>query len=113
VIDELRWRRALLRHNVNRHLDRLLLWLAARLPHRLIAWVLAHVGAAAIRGDEHPAQLGWMDVVGRWDRGELHGRAALRRDKRRCDCRGTWNQVCDTCQGVTGDERDVDPVTTP
>lgn len=92
-----------------RHTERGMRWLAARLPHRLTAWVLAHVAAATIRPDEHPADARWMDLVGRWDRGELHGRAAYRRDRRRCDCRGTWNQVCDVCQGVTGDERDVEP----
>lgn len=61
-----------------RHTEQAMRWLAARLPHRLIAWVLAHVAAATIRPDENVADARWVELVGRWDHRELQGRAAER-----------------------------------
>lgn len=73
-----RWRLALARHEINKRIDHALLWTAARLPHRLTCWVLAHVAAATLRGDENAADARFMDLNGRWTNRELQGNAAKR-----------------------------------
>ena len=63
---------------LHRRTDHALLWVAARLPHRLTAWVLAHVAAATLRPDEIVGAVPFMELSRRWDHRELQGRAAER-----------------------------------
>jgi hypothetical protein len=81
--DGLRFRIRLLVAQADRQLDHLTLWVAARLPHRLITFVIAHVGAATIRGNEIVPDARFMELYGRWVNRDLTGRAAQRHGRNR------------------------------
>lgn len=49
--------------------DRLAMWLAWRLPRRLVRWAYIRVGAAATTGqysDTVVPEISMMDALGRW-----------------------------------------------
>jgi len=52
--------------------DKILLWLAYRLPRRLVLWCAVRVGANATTGEwstQVVPDLLFMDALKRWDRG--------------------------------------------
>ena len=52
--------------------DKILLWLAYRLPRRLVLWCAVRVGANATTGEWNTQvvpDLLFMDALKRWDRG--------------------------------------------
>ena len=81
AIETARFQVALTRAKVNGHIGRLYAWLAQRLPHEFVSRVLAHVGAATIRDNEHPAEALYMELFRRWDHRELQGKAAERHER--------------------------------
>lgn len=82
VAGTLRFRAALLRHKIGKRRDLVTLWIASRLPHRLIGWVFVHVIAATVRGNENPGEPTAMDLYGRWLDRDLVGRAAGRHQRK-------------------------------
>ena len=51
-------------------IDRFCLWLAYRLPRRLVMWCAIRVGAHATQGQyssQIVPELGFMDAIKRWD----------------------------------------------
>jgi len=76
------FRVAVSRAQLNRKISNLQHKIVARLPHRLVCWVLAHVAAATIRRDEVVPEVPFMELFGRWERRELQDRAAARHPAR-------------------------------
>jgi len=76
------FRVAVWRAQLNRKISNLQRKIAARLPHRLVCWVLANVAAVTIRRDEVIPEIPFMELFGRWERRELHGCAAARHPAR-------------------------------